>query len=66
MVELIFVFIDGMFWWCVVIILWSGLGVVKIVFVNVEIKEVKIFEDEREVKEFFFLGRGCLGGGSNW
>lgn len=55
-VELIFVFIDGMFWWCVVIILWSGLGVVKIVFVNVEIKEVKIFEDEREVKEFFFWG----------
>lgn len=55
-VEPIPVFIDGTLWWRVAIIPRSGSGVAKIAFVNAETKEVKIFEDEREVKEFLLRG----------
>ncbi|MBP1911227.1 hypothetical protein [Thermococcus stetteri] len=55
-VEPIPVFIDGTLWWRIAIIPRSGSGVAKIAFVNAETKDVKIFEDEREVREFLFKG----------
>ncbi|MDI3475850.1 MAG: hypothetical protein PWQ95_1578, partial [Thermococcaceae archaeon] len=55
-VEPIPVFIDGTLWWRLAIIPRSGSGVAKIAFVNAETKEVKIFEDEREVREFLLRG----------
>ncbi|ASJ06015.1 hypothetical protein [Thermococcus pacificus] len=55
-VEPIPVFLEGTLWWRVAIIPRSGSGVAKIAFVNAESKEVKIFENEREVREFLLKG----------
>ncbi|MPW38955.1 hypothetical protein GBV73_04465 [Thermococcus sp. 101 C5] len=56
-VEPIPIFLNGELWWRVAIIPGTGSGVAKIAFVNAETKEVKIFENENDVRTFLLYGQ---------
>ncbi|AIF69865.1 hypothetical protein PAP_07375 [Palaeococcus pacificus DY20341] len=56
-VEPIPVFMKGTLWWRIAVIPRTGSGIAKIAFVNAETKDVKIFESEKEVKEFLIYGQ---------